>query len=168
MWNFLIITVMLAATGVYTADVERNYTVAKQATNHASAETMALYRAAVVKYYTLHSSLTDHVVTPGALKGAHVLPDWFPMDASTHWANYRDASGTIYIFPLAGPVSSMTESTNIVNEVIEVSQNSSLVGVYRASDSKVYFPIDGGAVSTSGLNMQPIADGSPVWIATIG
>jgi hypothetical protein len=165
MWNFLIITMMLAATGVYTADVERNYTGAKQAINRASAESMALYRAAVVQYYNIHD-LKDHSATLGALKGAHVLPASLSMDAISTWANYRDASGVIYIFPAASE--SASPSTNIVNEVIEVSQNSSLVGVYRASDSKIYFPIDGALAPTSGLNTQPIADGSPVWIATLG
>ena len=68
----------------------------------------------------------------------------------------------LYTFPTA------LTSTNIVNELIDVSQGSSLVGVYRASDATLYYPIDGTRLSASSLSRQPIPDGAPVWIATRG
>jgi hypothetical protein len=166
MWNIFIITVMLATAGVYSSSAEQSYEIAKQATGRATAENMALYRAAVVQYFNAHD-IKNHSAPPGQLK--NMLPTWFTLYAgttSTTWANYRDANGVIYIFPAASE--SASPSTSIVNEVLEVSQNSSLVGVFRASDATLYYPMDGKSIGASSLLNQGVPDGAPVWVAMRG
>jgi hypothetical protein len=168
MWNIFIITMMLAATGIYSSSAERSYEVAKQAAGRATAENMALYRNAVVAYFTANDFKNTN-----APVSKLALPSWFTLNAGTTgatWSNYRDASGVIYIFPMASPVTlpSASKPTNIVNEVIEVSQNSSLVAVYRASDATLYYPIDGKRIAAASLITQGVADGAPVWVATRG
>lgn len=164
MWGFLVLAAMLAVTGVYSFPVERNQAVVQEFEVRKAAENMALYREAVVRYFDVNN-VTNTSVTIDDLKTAGHLPNWTTVSinsALSNWANFRDAAGTIYIYPAVLP------SSNMVTAVLEVSEYSSLVAVYRAVDTSLYFSVDGQSVIATSLSGIPIPDGAPVWIATRG
>jgi hypothetical protein len=120
-----------------------------------------VYRQAVVAYFSAND-MTNTSVDIDTLKAAGMVPTWSMLYTSSDtsiWANYRDSSGVIYIYPAT------LTSTNIVSEVLKLSRNSMTVGIYRASDHSLYSPVDGTRVVLNSLGGVSIPDTAPVWMA---
>jgi hypothetical protein len=161
MWNLLMISVLTALVGVYANSGER--TVAMIETNKAreTAEGMALYREAVILYYTAHD-VKNYSVSLEVLKTENLVPAWSTLStggAGSIWRNYRAADGMIYVYAGSLP------PTNIQMEMAELSRYSYLVGVYRQSDMSLYSPVFGDiGISLAVLASKSVPDKAPVWI----
>lgn len=161
MWNMFIVAAMAALTGVYMLPAERSQITIQNQQARELAETMGIYRQAVVAYFSANN-VTNTSVSINTLKNAGMLPTWsilYTSSTTSIWANYRDSSGVIYIYPATTP------SLNIVSELLKLSQNSMNVGIYRASDNSLYSPLDGIRVTLGSLGAASIPDSAPVWIA---
>lgn len=162
MWNALIVIVMAALTGFYMMPGERSQIAADNHEARVLAESMGLYREAVVSYFS-SPGMGGTSVGIDALKESGMLPAWsalYTRSGQSPWTNYRDSAGIIYIFQErpAGP--------NIVSEVLQLSGNSMNVGIYRASDRSLYSPADGSRVVLTSAAGAPIPDTALVWLAS--
>jgi hypothetical protein len=161
MWSAIVVAVMAALTGFYMLPAERSYIAMKNLQARELAESMGVYRQAVVAYFSAND-MTNTSVDIDTLKAAGMVPTWSMLYTSSDtsiWANYRDSSGVIYIYPAT------LTSTNIVSEVLKLSRNSMTVGIYRASDHSLYSPVDGTRVVLNSLGGVSIPDTAPVWMA---
>jgi hypothetical protein len=161
MWAVLIVVFAVTLGGWYgwPAERQREAVVRQQASE--DAETMGIYRQAVVDYFRANGA-TDTSVSLADLKLAGVLPAWSRLSAGSTsvWTNYRDSAGQIYIFPAAAG------TTPIVAELLTLSRNSLNVGIYRAADNTLFSPVDGTRVALPPLGGAVIPDGAPVWLAS--
>lgn len=161
MWNLFIITVVASLAGVYVNSGERIILAAERNEARETAESMALYREAVIQYYTANN-LTKHSVSLDALKTANLVPTWstlYTRSAESIWDNYRAADGTIYIY------ASRLPRTNIQAELVELSRNSYLAGVYKQNGKRLYSPVFGNTgISLAALASERLPDNAPVWI----
>ena len=162
MWAVLIVVCVTVLGGWYgwPAEQRREAVVRQQAGE--VAETVGMYRQAVVAYFKTHDA-TDTSVSLADLKQAGVLPAWStlptgPMAAT--WTNYRDSTGRIYIFPAAAG------APPIIAELLALSRNSLNVGIYRASDHTLWSPVDGTRIALPPLGGAVIPDAAPVWLAS--
>lgn len=162
MWNIVVFATMLAIAGVYANLNEDAMAAIERAEVESLAESMALYREAVVSYYRTSKS-NDPSVNIDTLKTNASLPAWsrlFTQPETSIWNNYRDASGRIYIYA-SGP-----SPAAMVSDLIAMSENSELVGVYRTGDTTLYSPIAGDTrIDLPPASKVTIPNGSPVWIA---
>lgn len=161
MWNVVVIIVMTALTGFYILPIERTGMALQDVQASKIVESMAVYRQAVKNYFSANN-VTGVSVGIDALKNAGAIPAWAAFGANSTapaWANYRDSTGTIYIYPATLP------SSNIVSAMLQQSRNSMNVGIYRASDHSLYSPVDGTRVTLASLAGVPIPDKAPVWMA---
>ena len=159
MWSTVIVVVMAALTGFYMMPAERSRIAVDNQAAREQAESMALYREAVVAYFAKHDRAATSVASAD-LKSEGMLPEWSQLSsASVPWTNYRDSAGVIYIFPSAAG------SRNIVAEVMALSHNSLNVGIYRAADRSLYAPADGTRVALASLGAGVIPDAALVWMA---
>jgi hypothetical protein len=161
MWATMVVFVMAALTGFYMLPAERGRIAVEQRQARELAESMALYRQAVVSYYSAND-VTGASIGIDTLKAAGVVPSWsalYTRSAQAIWGNYRDSAGVIYIYP-ATPA-----PRNIVGEVLALSGNSLNVGIYRASDRSLYAPADGTRVALAPQAAAAIPDGALVWLA---
>lgn len=162
MWNILVVVVIASLTGLY-ANIDKKYLLANENTEAANlAKDMAIYREAVIAYFSQNPAVYQGVDLD-TLKAANVLPPWSTLYARPHtsiWANYRDTDGMIYIY--ASPL----PATNVFPEVMKLTQNSVMVGVFRTGDTTLFSPVLGDTkrkLPPSGNVAIP--EGSPVWIA---
>lgn len=161
MWSLVIAAVMAALTGFYMMPAERSTMAEKNLEARELAESMGMYRQAVIAYFSAHN-VTNTRVGIDTLKSEGMVPTWstlYTRSATSIWASYRDSTGVIYIYP-ATPA-----STNIVSELLKLSQYSMSVGIYRASDHSLYSPVDGTRVVLASLGGVSIPDTAPVWMA---
>ena len=159
MWSAIVVAVMAALTGFYMLPAERSRIVVENQLARTQAESMGVYRQAVVAYFSAHDE-TNTSVRFEVLKASGMMPGWSAQYGSTSaWTNYRDGAGVIYIFPAAMP------SPAIVGEVLALSHHSMSVGVYRASDHTLYSPVDGSRIALASLGTAAIPDAAPVWLA---
>jgi hypothetical protein len=161
MWSVILVTVMAALTGFYMLPAERNHLAAENLQARDMAESMGIYRQAVVAYFSAHD-VSDTSVAFGALKASGALPHWSALQAggaASAWSNYRDSTGVIYIYPAA------PAPPGIVSEVLKLSRNSMAVGVYRASDHSLYSPADGSRIVLTWAGAAAIPDAALVWSA---
>jgi hypothetical protein len=159
MWSAIVVAVMAALTGFYMLPAERSRMAVENLQAREQAESMGMYRQAVVAYFSAND-LTNTSVGIDTLKEAGMVPAWSTLHSRpSSWSNYRDGAGVIYIFPSALP------SSNIVSEVLKLSRHSMTVGVYRASDHSLYSPVDGTRVALAPLGATAIPDAAPVWLA---
>ncbi len=161
MWSAVIVFVMAALSGFYMMPAERSRIAVENLAAREQAESMGLYRQAVVAYFTAHD-VTNTGVGMADLKSAGVLPAWSALStrpAAAIWSNYRDSAGVIYIYA-AKPA-----APNIVSEVMKLSHNSLSVGIYRASDHSLYAPADGTRVTLTTLGSATLPDTALVWLA---
>jgi len=160
MWNIVVITVMAALVGLYVLPSERNMNSMREMQAREMADSMGVYRQAVVRYFTATGKL-DWSASMDELKDGHYLPEWSSVYAqgdAAPWDNYRNADGIIFIYPKVLP------ETNIVPDLLALAHNSVTVTVYRAADNTLYSPGDNMPV-TLDLGGKPIPDGAPVWMA---
>lgn len=162
MWNLFIITVVASLAGVYVNSGDRTISMAARNEAREAAESMALYREAVIRYYTANAGLTKHSVSLEALKTANMVPAWstlYTRSAESIWDNYRAADGTIYVYASSLP------RTNIQAELVALSRNSYLAGVYKQSGKRLYSPVFGDTgISLAALASERLPDNTPVWI----
>lgn len=161
MWNLVIVAVMAALTGFYSLSPERSLMAEKTQEEREMAESMGIYRQAVIAYFTAHN-VTNTSVGIETLKDEGMLPAWstlYTHSATSIWENYRDSAGVIYIYPSTLPPS------NIVSPLLTLSRYSLNVGVYRASDNSLYSPVDGSRITLASLGGVSIPDTAPVWMA---
>jgi hypothetical protein len=162
MWNILMFAVMMALTGFYATSGERTIATARQANAMSMASSMQLYRAAVSAYFTKHDKKNTSV-NFATLKASNLLPSWSTLYSSGDtplWDNYRAADGTIYIYAATLP------PVNIVSEMVQLSKNSILAGVYQRGSPNLYSPIVGDTgIPLTDLVVKSPPNGAPVWIA---
>ncbi|SFL98393.1 type IV pilus biogenesis protein PilM [Rugamonas rubra] len=161
MWNLAVLTALVSLAGYYAVADKAGLEAQSQARADSLAEGMALYRDAVARYFAGHPG-GQRSVDLATLRASGALPAWSPLNgaaAATPWANYRAAAGTIYIYAAQAP------AENIVADVVRLSRNSVLAGVYRSGDSTLYSPIFGDTrIPLPTPADAAIPDGSPVWI----
>jgi hypothetical protein len=160
MWAVLIVVFALTLGGWYGWPAEHGREVVVEQQAHDDAETMSIYRQAVMDYFQTHN-VTDTGVSLADLKAAGVLPAWSRLSTgatAVTWTNYRDSAGRIYIFPAAG-------APPIITELLALSRNSLNVGIYRAADNTLFSPVDGKRIALPALGGAVIPDGAPVWLA---
>ncbi|RJF96855.1 hypothetical protein D3870_20955 [Noviherbaspirillum cavernae] len=163
MWNIAVLTIMISLTGFYAMFDKESLAVAGKPKSMPIAENMALYREAVITYFTEHPEETGPSVDIATLVASRALPGWSSLanaPRSSIWANYRDTDGMIYIYAKSLP------PVNIVADIVELAQNSVFAGVYRTGDTTLFSPVKGDTKIKFKLpaNLQ-IPHGSPVWIA---
>ncbi|WP_253546783.1 type IV pilus biogenesis protein PilM [Herbaspirillum rubrisubalbicans] len=162
MWGLIVALVMIAAGGFYSSTSSQALAVVQSNSGREVAAEMALYRQAVIDYFSAHD-LRGTSVSIEALKSAKALPSWsvlYQQSDRLIWDNYRDQDGIIYIYATALP------STNITADLNQLSGNSLLVGVYRHGKSTLQSGIFGDTgIPVAALAGRGIADGAPLWIA---
>ncbi|HEY4542828.1 MAG TPA: hypothetical protein VIG66_10705 [Noviherbaspirillum sp.] len=162
MWNIVVVAVMAALTGFYMLPAEQSMSRNHELEARQMAISMGVYRQAVRAYYTANNGTLNYSVTVAELNAGNFLPEWSHLRAlgeNGPWANYRNAAGTVYVYPKELP------TRNMLAELLDVAHRSVNVAVYRAADSSLYSPGDNQRFphpQTGG----GIPDGAPVWIAT--
>lgn len=160
MWNIVVVTVMAALVGIYMLPSERNLSSARDMQAREMADSMGVYRQAVVRYFTA-TGKPEGSASMDELKSGGYLPEWSRLYAQGNdapWDNYRNVEGIIYIYPKALP------EINIVPDLLTLAHNSVTVTVYRAADKTLYSPGDNQRFPHN-LGGRPIPDGAPVWMA---
>ncbi|HEY8608103.1 MAG TPA: type IV pilus biogenesis protein PilM [Noviherbaspirillum sp.] len=160
MWSLLIVSVMAALAAFYMRGVEQPLEGLADRKAADLAESMAVYREAVIRYYTLND-LTNASVSLDDLKAANLLPAWSALKTQPGviWRNYRDAAGTIYVYANTLP------PVNIQSELAALSKNSHLVGAYKQAGGKLHSPVYGETtISLAALSTRGVPDNAPVWI----
>lgn len=161
MWNLFVISVLAAMTGIYANFSEQSFDMVERNVSRETAESMALYREAVIQYYTAND-LKNHSVSLDVLKTADMVPTWstlYTRSAESIWGCYRAADGTIYVYATSLP------RTNIQAELVALSHNSILAGVYRRSGQFLYSPVFGDTgISLAALASRSVPNNAPVWI----
>jgi hypothetical protein len=158
MWNFLILMVMVSLAGFYTIFNKDDSALSGMPSSMPIAENMALYRTAVINYRHDHPDDDSAVVPQEALSQT---PPWSTLATTSPyatWANYRNASGITYIYAMSPP------RVNIVNDLLQVSENSELVGENRGGTGTLYSPTKGNTNIALPAEVS-IPIGSPVWVA---
>jgi len=162
MWNIAVLVVLMAAAGIYGTRNLQTMNVTQGHVANAVAADMALYRDAVVRYFSATSQLNASV-SFATLKSTGMLPSWstlYQSGSTPAWNNYRDANGIIYVYADALP------TDNILAELTRLSHNSMLVGTYRTGSATLQSPVFGDTlIPVTALNGKSIPDGAPVWIA---
>jgi hypothetical protein len=163
MWSIVVLSVMLSLTALYASIDKEGMAAAEQAKAESLADSMAIYREAVTLHFTRNPGSFQSVAI-GTLISTNALPNWstlYQQPATSIWANYRDSgNGMIYIYAASPP------PVNIVSDVVKLSQNSVLAGMYRTGDTTLYSPV----VGDTGISLPPQANAqipnrSPVWVA---
>jgi len=181
MWNIIVLTAMLSLVGYYaTRDQQYVTRTGTQASANGLAEDMAIYRQAVIAYYSANPGAPSNAgAGTSELTGAGVFPAW--ADAPllcAQWRNYIDENRMIFIYA-AGPL-----STDIVANIVSMSGNSVLVGQAQTSGTRLvlYAPADIPTAAVTQTTQIPAATdygahpsivlpagagipvGSPVWL----
>ena len=159
MFNVLIVAVMAALVAFYSARAPELDRLISHTQSRNLAGDMAVYRQAVVQYFSISGS-TASSVAPEVLKAANLLPGWSPLAQSGDggvWANHRMADGTIFVYAAGATPAEM------MADLLELSKNSMQVGRYD-DDCACFKPFLSGPVNI-GLPLNIIPNGSPIWIA---
>jgi hypothetical protein len=160
MWAMFILTALLALGGYAALASERQMQVSQQSSTRVMAENMGLYRQAVVNYFALYP-LDFSTVSVTVLTQLQLLPGWLALSLDADWTNARAADGTIYIF------SARSKPPPIVSDVLQLSHQSILVGVYRSGDTALYSPVFGNTgIALAATITSRIPKGSVLWLAT--
>jgi hypothetical protein len=158
----LVLAIMVSLTGFYRLIDEESMTAVEQVKAENLADSMAIYREAVVAYFTQHPGELGSV-SIDKLKSTDALPSWstlYQKPATSIWANYRHDDGVIYIYASSPP------PVDIAAEVVRLSQNSVLTGIFKTGDTTLHSPAYGDTkVTLPPPAKAPIPNGSPVWIA---
>ena len=160
MWSIALSTVMISLIGAYAFFGQVAELGARHDQGAALAESMAVYRGAVVRYYGAHDDQRDTGVDLATLRAQGALRDWSTLDAG-RWNNYRAADGTIYIYgdeALAADVSAA---------LARQARNSLMAGTYRRSSATLHSPGHGDTRIPLAplLARRALRDGAPVWLA---
>ncbi|MEN3291425.1 MAG: hypothetical protein V7642_678 [Burkholderiales bacterium] len=161
MWSLVMITALAALTGFYTTVSQQASSVAENRKAMELAENMALYREAVIRYYTAHD-VTNASASMQELKAEKVIPEWSTLYTDTAaplWGNYRDAGGMIYVYATRLP------PVNIASEMAELSRYSYFAGSYQQAGMVLKSPKYGNTgISLAALAGRSVPDNAPVWL----
>lgn len=162
MWTFTVALMIIALSGLYMNIDKQQSANANQASSARIADSMAVYRDAVSRYFA--SRQTEYgSISNAALQAANALPSWYVGPSAAYgwnWANYRGSNGLIYIYATAEP------QVNIAADIVKLSDNSILAGLYRDGDANLYSPVYGPTnIPLPPSALAPIPNGSPVWVA---
>lgn len=162
MWNIALLTVMLALAGAYAHQARRAEAAVQQGAGisaTAAAEEMAVYRGAVVRYFSAHDSERDTGVALATLRAEGMLRPW-AQPAPERWSNYRAPDGTIYIYAPVAP------RANLGAALAALSHGSLLAGIHRGGTT-LYSPVHGdtGIPLAPLLARRDVPAGAPVWLA---
>ncbi len=161
MWNLLVIAVLASMAGVYANFTDHALGGIERSDARETAESMGLYREAVIQYFTAND-VKNFSVDMDALKTSNLVPTWSTLSSRSDesiWANYRAADGTIYIYATELP------PMNIYSDLADLSRNSYLVGMYKKSGKVLFSPVFGDTgISLAALASKHVPDKAPVWI----
>ncbi|HYD61622.1 MAG TPA: type IV pilus biogenesis protein PilM [Noviherbaspirillum sp.] len=162
MWHILMVLSLASLAGLY-ATFDKPALAAYENVDAVNlVRDMAHYREAVIAYFAQNPGVYPRADIT-ALLSANVWPSWSTLQHKhtlPRWAHYRDSDGMLYVYAASEP------DVNLFPELMKLTQNSVLVGVYRAGDTTLYSPVlgdTGRKLPTSGSAAIPV--GSPVWIA---
>ncbi|MBP1313326.1 type IV pilus biogenesis protein PilM [Herbaspirillum huttiense F1] len=162
MWGLIVALAMIAAGGFYCSTSSQQLAVVQSNRVRETAAEMALYRQAVIDYFSAND-LRGTSVSIETLKSAHALPSWsllYQQSDRLIWSNYRDQDGIIYVYGTSLP------PFNILADLTQLSGNSLLVGVYRSGKSTLQSGLFGDTgIPVTALAGRAVPDGSPLWIA---
>jgi hypothetical protein len=163
----MVVAVLAALTGFYSLQTERNVSAAEQHRSMYHADSMAVYRDAVVRYFTANPAQFGTVSTD-ALIAENDFPAWSTQASADLWNNFRANDGTIYIFAATASDQLPQPPRNITDDIVRLSRKSALTGVYRTNDTKLYSPVLGQTnIPLPDTGSVSIPNGSPVWVAMI-
>jgi len=160
MWSIALSTVVVSLIGAF-AHFTQPVALAEQRGNvAATVESMAVYRAAVVRYFSAHAGQFDTSVDLATLRIEGALRDWSTLPAA-RWNNYRAADGTIYIYGTGEP------SADVAAALARQARNSLMAGTYHAATATLYSRAEGGQHIPLAplLAHRQLVDGAPVWLA---
>jgi len=164
MWSLALLTGMLALMMAYAAPAERGDSRRQQEVARAGAAEMAVYRAAVARYFGANDNARGSVAMATLRDQGH-LRAWSTLDAG-RWDNYRAPDGTIYIYARVLP------PVDLGAALLTASHGSLLAGHYRAGSANLISPLNGDtriplAQLLEGLQTQQrtLPTGAPVWLA---
>lgn len=162
MWNLVVLTVLLALAGGYALIGERDVVAQQQGVTAATAEGMAIYRGAVMRYYAANPGMPEGSVSFAMLSAGPTpaLRNWSTLEAD-RWGNYRDAAGLVYIYAVTRP------AANISADLARISYGSMLAGSYHEATGTLYSPRSVNTnISLAALAGLNVPDGAPVWLVT--
>ena len=162
MWNAAVMAVLIAVAGIYATRSAQTVDVARQSQAASVAAEMAMYRNAVVDYFTAND-FNSTTVSTTALKNGGYLKPWTRMSQQGTpllWSNWRDANGIIYIYATSLP------AQNLTGELARLAYNSVFFGLYDSSLPTLQSPVSGDThIPISAISGKSIPNGAPVWIA---
>lgn len=160
MWSIALSTVVVSLIGAF-AHFTQPVALAEQRGNvAATVESMAVYRAAVVRYFSAHDAQRDTSVDLATLRNEGALRNWSTLPAA-RWNNYRAADGTIYIYGAGEP------SADVASALARQARNSLMAGTYDRASGTMYSLAENGTHIPLAplLAHRKLADGAPVWLA---
>lgn len=163
MWNLAAMLVLLSLTGFYAMADKNGPAVIQTPPPMPIAQNMALYREAVITWFTDHPGDFNTSVPLATLTSWSAQPTWLALAQSpttSIWRNYRDANGVIYIYAASLP------PVNIVPDIVEMSQYSRYAGMFRTGDTTLFSPFMGDTQIALPAAVT-FTNGSPIWVATI-
>jgi len=160
MWSIALSTVIVSLIGAFAHFTQPTELAERHGSVAAVAESMAVYRAAVVRYFSAHDAQRDTTVDLATLRNEGALRDWSTLPAA-RWNNYRAADGTIYIYGAEAP------SADVGAALARQARNSLMAGTYHEASGTLYSLAEGGQHIPLAplLARRELADGVPVWLA---
>jgi len=160
MWSIAISTVVVSLIGAFAHFTQPTELAERHGSVAAVAESMAVYRAAVVRYFSAHAGQVDTSVDLATLRNEGALRDWSTL-AADRWNNYRAVDGTIYIYGAGVP------SADVGAALARQAHNSLMAGTYNRATATLYSRAEGGQHIPLAplLAHRQLADGAPVWLA---
>ena len=162
MWSIALSTVVVSLIGAFAHFTQPVALAEQRGSVAAVVESMVVYRAAVVRYFSAHAGQVDTSVDLATLRNEGVLRDWSTLSAD-RWHNYRAADGTIYIYGAGAPMADMGAA------LARQARNSLMAGTYNRATATLYSPAHGntGIALAPLLAHRNLADGAPVWLAGV-
>jgi len=160
MWSLALSTVIVSLIGAFVCFSQPTALSQRHGGGAALAESMAVYRGAVVRYFSAHDEQRDTGVDLATLRIEGALRDWSTLPAG-RWDNYRAADGTIYIY------GAEAAAAGVGAALARQSRNSLLAGTYRSASATLHSPAHGdtGIPLAPLLAHRALRDGAPVWLA---
>lgn len=160
MWSIALSTVIVSLIGAMAHFTQPTERLEQRASVAAQVESMAIYRAAVVRYFSAHDDKRDTTVDLATLRADGALRGWSTL-ADGQWNNYRTADGTIYIYGIKVP------GADVGAALARYSHNSLMAGTYRQATGTLHSPAEGDTHVALAplLARRALADGVPVWLA---
>jgi hypothetical protein len=162
MWNVAVLAILMSVAGVYAVRNAQSLETAHDNLTASTAADMAIYRSAVIDYFSANPGAVSTSVDTAALKApVAYLPTWSRMSQQSEpliWKNYRDANGVIYVYATQMP------GQNLTAELAQLAHNSVLFGIYRGTG--MYSAAGGNSgISLAAIPKGTIKEGAPVWLA---